>query len=759
MSLRRILLSFLLPYTLILMISALMGVVLYQISINALEDQFVMDHSRTLKSGIRRLDGHLLEYNELANQWIADPQVQSLSKVNNPFAGSYLFRINAIKRQLATSNTPLSFRNAIVFEKNHLLIDTQSSYTTSSYYGNFLAYTTLTEDEWYKSLFQQRSWGRISPAQTVSYSLPNFQDRNFVPLSETKKVLPLHYTLSYSTGAAVTMFFMLDMDQVGALFDSLRVESGALILYDASDSPLAWWGDDAVADALLSEREKANDYIVTEGTGSSGWRYRLYTPHAAIIDQMAQYNSFALMMAIGYLLLGIAVLAFLIRHNHRPIANMVDILGDAYTQAHTHSRNTTAFQSLSTAIDLVLDDNQKMHRHLVRLKPLFTQSLMQALLFNDQVDIETVTMLARQAEIPLEGHSIGIAVIREVPSLGMGSYYGQEINACLLTLSAQSPAVWRGQMLMMPYNQMVVLLFLYADGSGAQAAYRQDLNAVHSALTQIRDIRYVVAGTEETVALEQVRSALKEATVIADSGVWNGHMGVLTARSQPKDVHRVTLEDSLYTRLSNIVLMGDADGMAALLKKRIDEVQSNGYNDRDALLLEFCFLWVNYEKCVDMMGTENPMTIAIDDILRDDLSPNDILPKFQRLYEGFIELCRIGREQSLLNQNHIAQQMQAFIQDNYQNSLFNLSMLADAFHMSPSQCSQFFKQHTHQGFAEYLESLRLQKAMDQLVHSQRSIEGIAGAVGYNSLSSFSRAFRRMTGISASEYRRSHTPRR
>ncbi|MGV2806295.1 helix-turn-helix domain-containing protein, partial [Clostridium perfringens] len=49
--------------------------------------------------------------------------------------------------------------------------------------------------------------------------------------------------------------------------------------------------------------------------------------------------------------------------------------------------------------------------------------------------------------------------------------------------------------------------------------------------------------------------------------------------------------------------------------------------------------------------------------------------------------------------------------------------------------------------------LRMDEAKRELASSDRPVSDIAASVGYLSLNTFSRAFKRVNGISATEYRR------
>ncbi|MGG1553980.1 helix-turn-helix domain-containing protein [Paenibacillus ferrarius] len=59
-----------------------------------------------------------------------------------------------------------------------------------------------------------------------------------------------------------------------------------------------------------------------------------------------------------------------------------------------------------------------------------------------------------------------------------------------------------------------------------------------------------------------------------------------------------------------------------------------------------------------------------------------------------------------------------------------------------------------QPFSDYLNMRRMSAAKELLIHTRLGIEEIAGRVGFTSLNSFSRAFKRIHGVTPTSYRNS-----
>lgn len=63
-----------------------------------------------------------------------------------------------------------------------------------------------------------------------------------------------------------------------------------------------------------------------------------------------------------------------------------------------------------------------------------------------------------------------------------------------------------------------------------------------------------------------------------------------------------------------------------------------------------------------------------------------------------------------------------------------------------------FKQKTGSGFKEYVISLRMEKAMELLKHTQLKLIDIAEKVGYQDVKHFTQVFRKRTNMTPTEYR-------
>lgn len=93
----------------------------------------------------------------------------------------------------------------------------------------------------------------------------------------------------------------------------------------------------------------------------------------------------------------------------------------------------------------------------------------------------------------------------------------------------------------------------------------------------------------------------------------------------------------------------------------------------------------------------------------------------------------------------------SFIAENYMNDL-SIEELAQLCHVSTSHFRRLFKQVLGWAPLDYLQVIRIDRACVLLYNCEYSVTDIGMQVGYPSPSSFSRQFRRIHGISPSQWR-------
>lgn len=113
------------------------------------------------------------------------------------------------------------------------------------------------------------------------------------------------------------------------------------------------------------------------------------------------------------------------------------------------------------------------------------------------------------------------------------------------------------------------------------------------------------------------------------------------------------------------------------------------------------------------------------------------------------EMAEYGNDQSL---SFGIEGVYQYIHKHYQEQI-SLSTLAEAFHFSPQHLTRKFKEQYHTTIMSCLTSLRMEKAISLLIHSDAPIAELANSLGYEDENYFSKVFKKQTGLSPIQFRK------
>lgn len=107
--------------------------------------------------------------------------------------------------------------------------------------------------------------------------------------------------------------------------------------------------------------------------------------------------------------------------------------------------------------------------------------------------------------------------------------------------------------------------------------------------------------------------------------------------------------------------------------------------------------------------------------------------------------------QELIKNRVLAEQIRQYMEEHYMEDIC-LQDAAAQLHYSDAYFCKFFKNNFDKNFIVYLSELRIEKAKELLADLTVNIKDIGQKVGYRDSSYFTKVFKRITGVTPSEYR-------
>ncbi len=92
-----------------------------------------------------------------------------------------------------------------------------------------------------------------------------------------------------------------------------------------------------------------------------------------------------------------------------------------------------------------------------------------------------------------------------------------------------------------------------------------------------------------------------------------------------------------------------------------------------------------------------------------------------------------------------------YVEENLNQSI-TISLISQSLNISKSHLSHLIKQEYNKSLTRYIQDKKIQKAIEYLEKTEISVSKVSELLGFSDPNYFSRIFKKITGVSASEYR-------
>lgn len=299
-----------------------------------------------------------------------------------------------------------------------------------------------------------------------------------------------------------------------------------------------------------------------------------------------------------------------------------------------------------------------------------------------------------------------------------------------------------------PFLDRVVIFVPVNSGKRPYEVRNESLDIVSevvSALNQRISIPFQV-GIGRIYDIKQMYTSYKEAmaacSLLPQDNVV--HIEDVTEAEDGKIAYNVNYKE----RITALYLKGDSNNLEELLNDCIAELleQTDSIQHIKAKLIELIMSVKRSDPRKDF-GTDR----EDDAFLHRFIDANQISELKKVLYDYFLgEMKENATKKESTHHGIITRAMQ-YIDENYANNI-SLNDVAEEINMSYFYFSRLFKESTGQSFSDYLTEYRIDKSIELMKDERLSIKQISYDIGYNDPNYFSKIFKKLKGITPTEYR-------
>lgn len=204
-------------------------------------------------------------------------------------------------------------------------------------------------------------------------------------------------------------------------------------------------------------------------------------------------------------------------------------------------------------------------------------------------------------------------------------------------------------------------------------------------------------------------------------------------------------------QLFNYLISGQKAKMEALLKSILQKNAESGITDLciRELYYQIYLTGIKVLKNKGIPPSELMGNEYINFISEYSLIPlNQTIGYIAEFFKRIVELSRNNRPEKIN-----LEEIKDYILTNYYKDIY-LEQIAENYKTSLAHLSRYIKKEFGMTFSDYLAKVRIQKAKELLATTGKNINEISTSVGFNSRNTFIRMFKKLEGITPSDYRNS-----
>lgn len=749
--------TFLLSYIIVLSIPVIIGITLYTMTFHLLQQEVQRSNLMMLEQSKDILDRRLGELDDIVNQFALNEDVQKFLRIENILEDpKELLKLKKAQQVLRPYRVSNNFIEDILIHSRSgesLITPLYTDVRVDYFYGHLLAYENMDYDKWKETYLDSNYERTYIPATQV---MVNKSTKSCITLIQT---LPLgkvdkkgNMLIIFREEELKNLLTRLNHSKGGYAY--IENSQGQLITSISSEGYPVEIVESKELKGQYTYRLNGEDMIVSHTISDyNGWRYVAVVPKTQILSQLSPLKYFSIITFIAVLVLGVGISYRLSVKNSKPIKEIIMTIKEFFNgdSGYEEETNKDIYTNIRGSLREILINNKDLKEQVNLQIPLVRRLFLQRLLNNAYKNKSEMEAYCSQ----------------------LGDYsINKPIQVILVNMQDQLESNLQVEELTEQETLKIILLDMIGDKlPEVMFHYDVDLDTICLILQEGQNPEYIktvlmtihrdmssMHGTYLRFAIGEMVSQLYEAVksyegarVALDYGVLNNHEPIIYRQDIQLSTEDFYYPLSIQEQLVNQVKAGQWEKVEDHLRdiyKQNREVRQVSSKQRQHLLYCMYGTIINLR---DSLPFSEEINNQLEDFYTELKERGDFKRKFYMMSQIYKGLC--GEIQRRKNQqsNQVWKDVLNFIEETYQDPQMCLTMVADHFNYSSNHISKMIKDNTGANFSTYLEKKRIMKACIYLKDPHNTVKDIAINMGYSNAQVFRRAFKRVMGVTPSNY--------
>ena len=751
---RKLFQSYFVTYFVVLLIPLIAFWVIYAESTQNIREGIENENRILLEQTTNILDTRFKEVESIGVQLINSSCVTQLRYLEDPLSSVNIQTLLRARDSLPQYSTYNDFLDGylLFFNRGQVVLNNNLTYSYDDFYHLHMHPEGFTQDMWLQDLHTgSTSLGECELHSFLFMNGETEQVRNLIQFS-----FPFLPSV-YHDGKVV---LYVDQQRMNDLLQTFGLSDNEFAcILSPSGQMLAWtddrlWSGEAIDQLLTTARNDQNfaqyqisgrNMLVSNCT--SGQTGLTIIIARSADTAYARLNSIRWIVGAVWLfalLLGITI-SYAFSHRNSFLVRSLAQESGASLDGMSYAE---ALQTLRHSFDEIRTSNDTIQKNYMEQRHYLQRSFLSQMIRGEFANEESAQATARSLQLLETGQPMCVMLFHQ-DGMSSDETVGLQVAVnCKAVIRIAVESLEKKALRMDKSESDYVVLLT---GEMLRERVEALVDMVRSNLPEaVNDLLYVYVGNTVT-----------RLTDVAHS--WDNACSLIYIQPSPRDTkvvyyqeggnpkYTVTYPRDMQNRLIRCVMNADEEGTLEQLN-RLTECNRNEQGETPSFILQL--LNDNLISTLLQISTMAGMPKERAESLIGDVRNVMTLPldmQLQEIRQLYVTLCdSIGELKT--GKHQLMDDISDYIRQHYMDADLSLTSVAGQFHVSESYLSSTFKMQTGTNFFTYVENMRMDRAKELLRQTNLKISDISTQVGYASVNSFCRAFKRSTGYNATNFR-------
>ncbi|MDR6549187.1 AraC family transcriptional regulator [Paenibacillus qinlingensis] len=754
-------------YAIVLMIPIILMAATHMQTRRVIEDEIFKANSALLSQLQQEIDNYVDYTYRLTEVISLNPRVSTLARAQKDIDTTERLSIVQLLAEFKAYNISKRYVNNfyIYFPEGDFVLSDSSYYQSDLFYKQNMSATGISMEQWRNYL-----------AQTQRGSFYNFLELGGVVQNG------IIYTqgLPIQQGGSYPAALVIELNEERLLSSIRNIQTynqGNVYIFDAQNKLLASTEGDKARERTFDFSKKGGERIgntsaVWDGeqvvlsyieSQQSNWKY-VYVLPAKLYSEKSEYvwNMSLLMLAVA-LIIGLIIAVLLARRNYSPLQKLVRSVAErSGNQTLSHAKSNE-YDYLEEAIDNTFGRYQDMNRTIEKQNKTLRSNLLVRLLKGRIENDFPIADVLPEYGIKLRSEDFAVVLFYLDDYSGFFRHDEQDVEKkrefvhLIMTNIVEELAGQKHQGWMTEVDEMLACIINFEPGTSAETAIA-DLKSLAEESQRFISNRFHILFTvsissnhkssmQLPVAYLEALEAMEYRMLLGGQTIiWHDQIKV------QKPSYDYTMEKE--HQLINYVNAGDFPGAKAMLDDIIDHNLAEKNISVDMIRCLMFDISSTMMKAAMESNLDHPEIYQENLVaIRELMNGSTVASMRERMTQFLQKICGYVEERKKSNKKiRLKESVLNFVSENYRDQALNIGTISANFNVHPSYLSRYFKEQVGDNLTEYINKYRVDKSKTLLLQDDILIKDISDLVGFYSISTFIRVFKKYEGVTPSAYR-------